>query len=207
MRRSPLVVNQAFANIVEAAKASVVRIDVGSRGVGTGIIWRSDAARSAVITNAHVVAGATHYNHNGDGLRVVTADNRSFAAQLLAGDPQLDLALLGLAVGGLPTARIGDSARLRVGELVFAIGNPWGQVGVVTSGVISGLGGMATRGTRRTAPYIRSDVLLAPGNSGGPLLNAAGAVIGVNAMIFGGDLSVAIPSHVVAEWIADNERL
>ncbi|MFN4294425.1 MAG: S1C family serine protease [Thermoflexales bacterium] len=205
MRRSPSAVNQAFADIVEAAKASVVRIDVGSRGVGTGIIWRSDAARSEVITNAHVVAGLTR--RNSGGLRIVTADDRSFAAQLLAGDPQLDLALLGLAVGGLPTARIGDSARLRVGELVFAIGNPWGQAGVVTAGVISGLGSMAIRGTRRIAPYIRSDVLLAPGNSGGPLLNAAGAVIGVNAMIFGGDLSVAIPSHVVAEWIADNDRL
>ncbi len=203
MTRSLLEVNQAFADMIEAAKASVVRVDAGGRGVGTGIIWHSDATRSEVVTNAHVVAGVTR--RNSGGLRIVTADNRRFAAQLLAGDPQLDLALLGLAVGGLPTARIGDSARLRVGELVFAIGNPWGQTGVVTSGVISGLGSMAIRGTRRIAPYIRSDVLLAPGNSGGPLLNAAGAVIGVNAMIFGGDLSVAIPSRVVAEWIAEQQ--
>lgn len=203
MKRSPLAVDQAFADMVEAAQASIVRIDGGGRGVGTGIIWRSDAAHSQVVTNAHVVAGITH--HNGTGLCIVTADNRRFAAQRLASDSQLDLALLGLAVGGLPTARIGDSASLRVGELVFAVGNPWGQAGVVTAGVISGLGCMAVRRKGGIAPYIRSDVLLAPGNSGGPLLNAAGAVIGVNAMIFGGDLSVAIPSHVVAEWIADGD--
>ncbi len=205
MKRSPLAMDQAFADMIAAAKASAVQICAGGRSVGTGVIWHSDAVRSKVVTNAHVAASVAH--HNGAGLRMVTADNRSFAAQLLAGDSQLDLALLGLDVGGLPAARIGDSTRLRVGELVFAIGNPWGQAGVVTSGVISGLGSMAVRGTGRTAPYIRSDVLLAPGNSGGPLLNAAGAVIGVNAMIFGGDLSVAIPSHVVAEWIADGDRL
>lgn len=205
MERSSLAADQALADVIAAVRSTVVQIRAGGRGVGTGVIWRSDALHSEVITNAHVVAGVAH--RNGAGLRVVTADDRSFAAQLLAADPRLDLALLGVNVGRLPAAKMGDSTRLRVGELVFAIGNPWGQPGVVTSGVISGLGSMAIRGVGRTAPYIRSDVLLAPGNSGGPLLNVSGDVIGINAMIFGGDLSVAIPSHVVAEWIAGGNRL
>ncbi|BCX03350.1 MAG: hypothetical protein KatS3mg053_1288 [Candidatus Roseilinea sp.] len=196
---------RAFADAIEVAKACVVQIHSGGRGIGAGVIWRSEAAHSEIITNAHVVAGVAR--RNGAGLRVVTADDRSFTAQVLAGDAQLDLALLGVNMGGLPAARIGDSTRLRVGELVFAIGNPWGQTGVVTSGIISGLGSLPVRGMGRTAPYIRSDVLLAPGNSGGPLLNATGAVIGINAMIFGGDLSVAIPSHIVAEWVAAGSLL
>lgn len=205
MKPSPSAAAQAFADVIAAAKASVVQIHTGGRGIGAGVIWRSDAACSEIITNAHVVAGVAR--RNGAGLCVVTADNRSFAARVLAGDPQLDLALLGVDMGGLPVAKIGDSTRLRVGELVFAIGNPWGQANVVTSGIISGLGSMTMHGMGRTAPYIRSDVLLAPGNSGGPLLDATGAVIGINAMIFGGDLSVAIPSHIVAEWIAGSNRL
>ncbi|MCS7056623.1 MAG: trypsin-like peptidase domain-containing protein [Thermoflexales bacterium] len=192
--------DRALADMIAAAKASVVQIYTAGRGIGAGVIWHSDAVHSEVITNAHVVAGLER--RPSDWLRVVTADGRSFKAQVLASDPRLDLARLSVPVGRLPAAKVGDSTRLRVGELVFAIGNPWGQAGVVTSGIISGLGSMTLRGAGRTAPYIRSDVSLAPGNSGGPLLNASGEVVGINAMIFGGDLGMAIPSHVVAEWTA-----
>jgi len=203
---SAMATSQAFAAMIEAAKASVVQVQSGSRGIGTGVIWRSAAgsasdAHSAIITNAHVVMGAEQRNGRG-GLQVVTGDGREFAAEVLASNPQLDLAMIRVSAAGLPVAKVGDSTRLRVGELVFAIGNPWGQVGVVTAGIVSGLGSIAVQGTNRAAQYIRSDVLLAPGNSGGPLLDATGAVIGINAMIFGGDLSVAIPSHVATEWIA-----
>lgn len=204
---SAAAASHAIAAMIDQAKASVVQVQSGRQGIGTGVIWRSWADRAAIVTNAHVVAGVTRRSMQRDGrtsLRVVAADGRTFDAEVLASNAQLDLALLGVAAGRLPAARIGDSTRLRVGEIVFAIGNPWGQVGVVTAGIISGLGRMPAQGASgagRAAQYIRSDVLLAPGNSGGPLLNAAGAVVGINAMIFGGDLSVAIPSHVVGQVV------
>jgi serine protease Do len=102
----------------------------------------------------------------------------------------------------LQAASVGDSATLRVGEWVFAIGNPWGQRGVVTAGIVSGISAAKENGDDSPRRYIKSDVHLAPGNSGGPLLDAEGKVIGINAMIFGGDLAVAIPSNVVSTWVA-----
>ncbi|NJM07475.1 PDZ domain-containing protein, partial [Candidatus Gracilibacteria bacterium] len=117
-------------------------------------------------------------------------------------NPPLDLALLELDTTNMPTAPIGDSTQLRVGAMVFAVGHPWGQRDVVTAGIVSGLGSVAAPNQQWRAQYIRSDVRLAPGNSGGPLLNAVGEVMGVNAMIFGGDLAVAIPTHVANGWLA-----
>ena len=117
-------------------------------------------------------------------------------------DPTLDLALLKVPADHLTAIPVADSTKLRVGELVFAIGHPWGQRGVVTAGIVSALSKVKMRNSNRQLEYIKSDVRLAPGNSGGPLLNAQGQVIGINAMIMGGDLSVAIPSTVVSTWIA-----
>jgi serine protease Do len=193
---SAIDTTQALAGAVERAKASVVQVRVGRGGVGTGIIWpasRAAGQSSLILTNAHVVMFA------GD-VDIVTADGRIFGAALLASDGMLDLALLGVNAA-LPAAEVGDSRRLRVGELAFAIGNPWGQANVVTAGVISGLGRLPQ--SMRNLPYIRTDVRLAPGNSGGPLLNAGGQVIGINAMILGGDLGIAIPSHVADAWLAE----
>ena len=104
---------------------------------------------------------------------------------------------------GLAPAAIGRSTRLRVGELVFAVGHPWGQAWVVTAGVVSGLGPLPVPGDAPQGSYIRSDVRLAPGNSGGPLLDAGGKVVGLNAMVIGGDLAVAIPSDVVRRWLGE----
>jgi serine protease Do len=191
---------QAQAGVIDEAKRSVVQVLSGGRGIGTGVVWRSNANSSEIVTNAHVVAGAPQRGKG--GLRVVTSDGREMNATVTATQPQLDLAMLSVDAGSLPAANVADSTLLRVGEIVYAIGNPWGNVGVVTAGIVSGAGEIAIQGTDRKANYIRSDVQLAPGNSGGPLLNADGAVIGINAMIFGGDLSVAIPSHVASEWLA-----
>lgn len=190
-------VSAAQAAVIQGARASVVQVLSGGRGIGTGVIWRSNASRSEIVTNAHVVAGSER-----QPIRVVAHDGREFDAVVTATNAQLDLAMLRIDTGNLPVAQVADSAALRVGEWVYAIGNPWGNVGVVTSGIVSGTGTIEIRGTNRSASYIRSDVRLAPGNSGGPLLNIDGAVIGINAMIFGGDLSVAIPAHVASEWIA-----
>jgi serine protease Do len=190
-------ISPAVSKLVDQLRPSVVQIRSEAGGAGTGVIWK---ASGAIITNDHVVA------HARGGLHVTLTDGRSFSARLAARNPRLDLALLQIEAAVLPAATLGDSHKLRVGELVFAIGHPWGQPWVVTAGIVSALGEVPVRDDGATATYIRSDVRLAPGNSGGPLLNARGEVIGINAMIFGGDLAVAIPSHVAAEWLALQPR-
>ncbi len=197
-------ISPAIAELLARARASVVQVRSGGRGTGTGVIWRSNGA---ILTNDHVVAHA-----NGQ-IGVLLTDGRMLEASVGARNADLDLALLEVAGGDLPAAAVGDSSRLRVGELVFAVGHPWGQPWVVTAGIVSGLGAVPVRSrhggmgsSERTAQYVRSDVRLAPGSSGGPLLNARGEVIGINAMIFGGDLAVAIPSHVASEWTVAPSR-
>ncbi len=183
--------------MIDRLRPSVVQVSSGRRGQGAGVIWQRDGM---IMTNHHVIAYA------GPRLEVQLQDGRRLAAHPLASNPGLDLALLEVEARDLPAAPIGDSQGLRIGELVFAIGHPWGQRDVLTAGIISGLGTVEVAGGRWQAQYLRSDVRLAPGNSGGPLLNARGEVVGINAMIFGGDLAVAIPSHVAKQWAGDLPR-
>jgi serine protease Do len=178
------------AELLERARRGIVCIH--GRGPAGGVVWRPDV----VVTNHHVVAGARR------DLRVVSSDGRARAARVLQVSRRLDLALLEVEGADLVPAPIGRSRRLRIGELVFAVGHPWGHPWVVTVGVVSGLGALALPGRGGSEPYIRSDVRLAPGNSGGPLLDAHGEVVGLNAMVLGGDLAVAIPSDVVRRWLA-----
>ncbi len=186
-----------IAAMIDAARPGVVVVEVEGRGAGAGVIWQSDGG---VLTNNHVVG------RGGNHVRVHLNDGRTFEGRVTGVSPELDLAMLRVEAADLPAAPIGDSTGLRVGEPVFAIGHPWGQVGLVTSGIVSAIGKFKLRDTGndadKTLPYLRTDVRLRPGNSGGPLLNASGAVIGINAMILGGDQSVAIPSHVATEWLA-----
>jgi serine protease Do len=112
--------------------------------------------------------------------------------------------LLRLEPGEYSPAWIGDSHSLRVGELVLAVGHPWGQPGYVTLGIVSALGHAVGRDGQPAVPIIRSDAALAPGNSVGPLVNAMGAVVGINTMIIGGDQGVAIPAHVAADFVAQS---
>lgn len=186
-------VSSEIVALIERIKPGIVQVRNGRRGAGAGSIWRADGS---ILTNYHVVAG------NPRGIQVLLADGRALDARVVEHNAALDLALLSVAASDLPAVPVGDSTRLRVGELVFAVGHPWGQPWVVTAGIVSGLGEIPVRGSNQSAQYIRSDVRLLPGNSGGPLLNAQGAVVGINAMVFGGDLSVAIPSHVASNWVA-----
>ncbi len=185
--------SSGLAEMIEQAQASVVQVRRGDRGAGTGVIWQ---AKGGIITNHHVIA------HAGSKILVELRDGRTLEARIVDSDPTLDVALLNVPADDLTAVPFADSSKLRVGELVFAIGNPWGQRGVVTAGIVSALSKVKMRNSNRQLEYIKSDVRLAPGNSGGPLLNAQGHVIGINAMIMGGDLSVAIPSNVVSNWVA-----
>lgn len=185
--------SSGLAEMIEQAQASVVQVRRGDRGAGTGVIWQK---KGGIITNHHVIA------HAGSKILVELRDGRALEAQIVDSDPTLDVALLNVPADDLTAVPFADSSKLRVGELVFAIGHPWGQRGVVTAGIVSALSKVKMRNSNRQLEYIKSDVRLAPGNSGGPLLNAQGHVIGINAMIMGGDLSVAIPSNVVSTWVA-----
>ena len=186
-------ISAEIVRLVDRVKPSVVQVVGAGRGGGAGVIWRTDGA---VLTNYHVVAGVP------GAIQVLFPDGRKLDAKLVNFNSTLDLALLEVAADNLSAALVDDSSALRIGELVLAVGHPWGQRNVVTAGIVSGLGEVPIPGGDRTAQYIRSDVRVAPGNSGGPLLNARGAVIGITAMIFGGDLTVAIPSQVASAWVA-----
>jgi serine protease Do len=166
-------------------------------GSGAGFLWTPDGS---VMTNYHVVGGLR------GKVEVILVDDRSFDAEVVGGSRRLDLAMLRLRnspAEDLPTPPVGDSDALRVGELVFAVGHPWGRRGAVTAGIVSGLGSLGRRFGR--ARYIQSDAYLAPGNSGGPLVNARGEVVGVNAMVSGG-LALAIPSNVAGAWASGGLR-
>lgn len=192
MNTSFILASAELEAVVQQVLPSVVQVSDGRRGAGTGVIWRTDGV---ILTNYHVVAGQQE-------IWVELRDGRTFPAKVLNVNEAADLALIQIDATDLPAAEVDDSSTLRVGELVVAIGHPWGQKYVVTAGVASGVGTLRDERNGRTATFIRSDVALAPGNSGGPLLNSRGAVVGINAMIFGGDLSVAIPSAVAREWVA-----
>jgi serine protease Do len=182
--------------MIERSHESVVQVRSWGRGTGAGVIWDRDGL---VLTNHHVVSGGRRDAR----VRVVLHEGRTLDAEIVKRDRNLDLALLRIRDGDLPAAPVGDSDALRVGELVYAIGHPWGRPGTVTAGIVSGLGVVRRPGGRTR--YIQSDVALAPGNSGGPLLNARGEVVGINAMIFG-RLALSIPSNAALAWLAGEEQ-
>jgi serine protease Do len=179
----------ALSDIVNRIQRSLAVLHNGKHGIGAGLIWRQDGL---VLTNYHVIA----HGHN----RVALANGEEYATRLVAQDPEIDLALLEIDAKDLDPVSVADSRRLRVGQLVLAIGHPWGEQGVVTVGMISSLSKAQTRGPRGRVDVIRSDARLAPGNSGGPLVDASGAVVGVNTMVVGGDQGIAISSHVASDF-------
>jgi serine protease Do len=198
----PDAFSHALMQIVNRVQPSIVQVVKEGRGAGTGIVWKIDGHDGFIITNHHVVPD------DATKIQVHLSDGRSLDAKVIDRHKKSDVAMLSVNADNLQAVEIADSASLRVGEWVFAVGNPWGQRGVVTAGIISGVSASKTEEGNGELPirYIKSDVILAPGNSGGPLLNADGMVVGVNAMVFGGDLAVSIPSNVVSSWIAGLSR-
>ena len=171
------------------------------RGVGSGFIIESNGL---ILTNAHVVEGATT-------IYVTLTDKREFKAKLLGMDKRTDVAVVKIDARDLPRLPLGDSSRVRVGEWVLAIGSPFGLENTVTAGIVSA----KSRDTGDYLPFIQTDVAVNPGNSGGPLLNTAGQVIGINSQIFsrsGGymGISFAIPideAMRVADQLRTNGKM
>ena len=193
----PDVFSAELMRLIERVKPGIVQVHNEGRGAGTGIIWHADGT---IVTNHHVVPD------DESTIQVHLSDNRVLDAKVIDRNPKLDLAVLKVTTDHLVAIPVGASSQLRVGELVFAIGHPWGQRWVVTAGIVSGVGTLKTSEDARTPQHIKSDVRIAPGYSGGPLLDAQGKVVGINAMIFGGDLAVSIPSDVVSNWIGVPRR-
>lgn len=176
-----------FGEIAEQLRRSTVLIESGGRGAGSGVIWSSDGT---VVTNAHVVRGSR--------VSVQLWDGREFDAAVRSRDPRRDLAHLQIDAANLPAASAADSSAVRPGELAIAIGNPLGFVGALATGVIHAVGPLRGLGRQR---WVQADVRLAPGNSGGPLADARGRVIGLNTMVAGG-LALAIPSNSVRDFLS-----
>ena len=159
--------------------------------LGTGFIISPDGY---VLTNHHVIDGA-------DTVRIKLSDRREFTAKVVGSDEQSDVALLKIAATGLPTLRVGDSRTLKPGQWVVAIGSPFGLDHSVTAGIVSAVGRANPAADQRYVPFIQTDVAINRGNSGGPLLDTRGQVVGINSQIFsnsGGYMGVsfAIPIDV-----------
>jgi S1-C subfamily serine protease len=190
--------SHAVVSVVEAVGPSVVSIGANAdkrRGEarGSGVVISSDGH---VLTNSHVI-------HRATDITVSLTDGRRFPASILGDDPGTDLALVRVEAPALPTARFGQSAGLRVGQLVIAIGNPFGFQSTVSAGVVSAIGrSLRSMAGRLIDNIIQTDVALNPGNSGGPLVDSRGRVVGINTAIFAmaQGISFAVPIDT-ATWV------
>ncbi|UCD43442.1 MAG: trypsin-like peptidase domain-containing protein [Chloroflexota bacterium] len=190
-----VTLTDSLADLCQRVNQSLVVVQNGRSGAGAGVIWRSGGI---VVTNYHVI-------HRGRP-RVSLLDGNEFTTSVHAKAKHIDLAVLKLEIpeterSALPIAEIADSRNLRVGQIALALGHPWGQLGSVSMGVITSLGRVPLRWRKGAVDLIRTDAGLAPGNSGGPLIDASGAVMGINTMIVGGDQGIAVPSHVINEFV------
>ena len=199
--------SRTIAAVVSRVAPSVVNIRIesgrGRGGSGSGFLIAPDGF---ILTNSHVVEGAQR-------LEVTLHDARIYPAELIGSDPDTDLAIVRIDASNLQHVRLANSARIRVGQIAVAIGSPYGFQQTVTSGIVSALGrSMRAESGRLMDDIIQTDAALNPGNSGGPLVNSAGEVIGVNTAVIlpAQGICFAIGSNTaqfVAAWLMKEKRI
>ena len=183
--------NDEMSGAVADVRRNLVEIHNGHGGAGAGTIWRADGL---IVTNAHVVRGRR-------GLKVTLPDKRTLPARLLAHDDQHDLAALAVDATELPTIEVGDSRLLKAGQWVMAIGHPYGIAGAVTAGIVIGEGAQLPEMTASGREWIAVSLHMRPGHSGGALVDIDGRLVGINTMITGPDVGMAVPVHVVKAFL------
>ncbi len=197
--------NEELAGLAATVRPSLVGVESNGRvsapfwgrsrrteAAGAGTIWHPEGL---ILTNAHVIRG--------DQLRVVLADDRRLPARLLAQDRRLDLAALSVEAQDLPTVALGDSRSLQPGNWVVAFGHPWGVRGAVTAGVVIGQGAALPERPAFGDEWIAVSLHYRPGHSGGPLVDAEGRLVGINTVMAGPDVGLAIPLHQIKAFLRD----
>jgi serine protease Do len=183
--------NLDLAEVAKDAREALIRVVSRGYGVGSGVIWDSSGV---IVTNAHVVED--------EGVSVVTSAGDEMDARVVHRDAQADIAVLKVDAAGLSAAPVGDPESLRAGEMVFALGYPWGISAAVTAGVVIGVGDqeevyVGTKGR----PWLTVNMRLRPGNSGGPVIDSRGRVVGISTVMAGSQIGLAVSSSVVSEVV------
>ena len=191
--------NMEMAIVAQSAKSALVEVRRGGRrgaGAGAGTIWHS---QGLIITNAHVASGGS--------LRVRLPDGATLPARILAQNKERDLAALMVDATDLPTIEIGNSRDLQPGQWVLAMGHPWGVKGAATAGVVIGVGPAKLPELpdmpRSPKEWIAVSLRLRPGHSGGPLIDVDHRLVGINTLVTGPEVGMAVPVHVVKAFLSE----
>lgn len=187
-------INQQLADLVEQIRPNVVQVRNGRKSGGAGVVW--GGSNGLIITNAHVVAPSLRRRRQPS---VVLPNGQAHKADVIGVDSAKDLAALRVASFSAEGAAVGRSADLVTGDWVSAIGHPWGVVGAVTSGTVIALG--PSPEINYPGDLVQVGLHMRPGHSGGPMINDRAEVIGINCMIAGPDVGLAIPSDTVQRFV------
>ena len=190
--------NVEMADVVERARRSLVQVHNGSRGAGSGAIWHPNGL---IVTNAHVVSGRHRRHGTKPEIKVTLPDGTTLPARLLAQDAGHDIAALMVESDSLTPIELGASRDLQPGQWVLAVGFPWGVAGAATAGTVIGSGSDLPETPSPAREWISVGLSLRPGHSGGPLVDAQGRLVGINTMMAGPEVGMAVPVHVVKEFL------
>lgn len=182
--------NNELSGVIAQVQRSVVQIRDGRQGAGAGTIWHSDGL---ILTNAHVVRRGP--------VQVALYDGRVVEAQLIARDEERDLAALSIEGNDLPVIEPGNSRLLHAGQWVMAVGHPWGVMNAVTSGIVIGVGQKMPELNVFSQDWVVADLHLRPGNSGGPMVDVNGRLVGVNTLMTGPGVGMAVAVDSVKAFL------